>query len=591
MVHSRTQKISFDGIHTLLVALVQDAKELETQIVKPLCSGVRSPKSKSDKDGIDYLDSIVAQVDEAIYTLNAVLSHVRTTLRRHRNALVNINTLPDEILLPICIRATEHPTWKSHVANTCSRWRSLCHSSPSYWTEFTIPDTPGETHHALLAAAGLHLNLTIECRTFHADLRDILLEHRPRVRQLSVLSLSSSSRYPEWLLDWSWPELRKLYIDAGNAHCWLDRCIPLAQDGIFDNVQELTLVNCRFPHITTHFLHLRKLSIEYDSPPMHTKYTSARDGPLYCVLTGCPGLEDLILRHPPVSAQEVLPLPFTSNPRDCPAPLLALRRIRLDMYVQTIGAVLENILTSPDTLSTIDIAMTNMRYWAGSKWNKELLQAGGALSMTSLNALPAVARIDTLSLRYGQHISGRASGSVHHFQPGVTSGGSWRPSASLPRLRVTFGAGAKHDDDIMDLAFDRFLAMMIAQSCLSNVQHLELEGYRQYTAVIRILHATPRLKTLVLEGKAGPEVLAYIARRRAHSAEAFVPELQAVTLSRSVLSEDFVERIPGLVEALRPCVLYLERCQSKHGNAGVVEKFLQDGLDVRWPGDAEDDIE
>ncbi|KAI0752825.1 hypothetical protein C8Q80DRAFT_477916 [Daedaleopsis nitida] len=168
---------------------------------------------------------MLISIDKALRDLSKVLTDVNNLLRRHRNSLISINTMPDEILLPILTAAIPDPKTKTSVMRTCTRWLDLCLSSPRFWTESTLPGTKRGIIKYLRKTAVVVLVLAIDCHRFGDENQTAFWRLRPRVRQLPLLNLSLVPQNTEWLIR-SWPsEVRTLL----NAQRRRDRTFKLGR--------------------------------------------------------------------------------------------------------------------------------------------------------------------------------------------------------------------------------------------------------------------------------------------------------------------------------------------------------------------------
>ena len=101
-----------------------------------------SPTARSDMEQIALIDSVVAEIDARFEDTVAdpALDGIRRELVILRNSLVNINTLPDEILRGIFLAASgPRVEEKLSLIQTCARWRAVCMGFAGYWTDIYIP--------------------------------------------------------------------------------------------------------------------------------------------------------------------------------------------------------------------------------------------------------------------------------------------------------------------------------------------------------------------------------------------------------------------------------------------------------------------
>ena len=501
-------------------------------------------------------------------------------VRRHRNSLALINSLPDEVLLPIFLEATHnHPHRKIDIFLTCSRWRDVCSSDSFFWSRFFVPSSAGHAWRAIAAAQGRPLDLTVDFKTWNTDLQNVISQREATVQRLTARRVSLASKDTMSWLTSSFPALHELRLESGAAYNWGDCILPPRNSHWRGSYGTLSLLNCRFPYTARSYSGLRSLSIVYYAPPVSEKEDSPNDNNLVDVLRACPQLEYLTLCHPPISAHEVL-----AAPSPHPVPLHALRSLRLQIHVQNIACLLEAIETSPDALSSIDIDLTDMKHWAGHEraWHKLLLDAPlTPFSSIPAHSLPMLGSLESFAMRYGRSVVGR--GPLRLRPSGQNAPSNFRLTLPEPRSVE------------MCSAFDDFLAFLLSRNFLANATHMRLESFMSSEHALGILRAAPGLTTLVIDARGARDhrmpvdVLSRIARTHRHSIRPISLALEAVALAVCTVDEWALADLCEVVKSLDLRVLSLERCESELEEEEIVARLrgesMNHKLDVRWVED------
>ncbi|KAI1790334.1 hypothetical protein LXA43DRAFT_1182552 [Ganoderma leucocontextum] len=487
-------------------------------------------------------------------------------VRRRRNSLALVNSLPDEVLLPIFLEATHnHPHHKINILVTCTRWRDVCSSDSSFWGQFLVPSSTCHARRAIAAAQGRPLDITLDFKTWNSDIQNVVSQRADTVWRLTAPRISLASKDTMGWLTSSFPALRELNLESGTAYLWADCILPPSGGSRHETPWTLSLSNCRFPYQAQCYSGLRSLSLVYHAPPFAEKEESENDKHLLDVLRACPQLEHLALCHPPMSTYEAL---AAAPPQ--PVPLHMLRRLRLRIHAQNVACLLEAIETSSETLSSVDIDLTDMKHWAGHElaWHKRLLDAPlTPFSSVPAHSLPVLGCLDSYAIRYGRSVVGR----------GLTR---LRPSGQRAptHFRLTFPEPRSLDDVDMRVAFDDFLAFLLSRKFLANVSRLRLQAFPSSEQALRILR-----------GRAVLDVLSHIARTHRHSTRPIARELEAVALAGCTVDEGTLAELVGAVGSLVDLrVLSLERCDSELEEDAIfagLRSAGNDGLDVRWVED------
>ncbi|KAI0740833.1 hypothetical protein C8Q76DRAFT_853124 [Earliella scabrosa] len=522
-----------------------------------------------------FLEDILEQLSEVYDRLTGRLDSIKSEMRdsyhallRYQNTFVDVNRLPAEVLLPIFIFATtDNPRYKSCIAGTCSRWRDICKSSLRYWGTFTVPkDLDWRTEHILNTDRCL-LYLTVDNLTLSDPTMEGLLSYKHRIRHLSShnAAIDHKTRKKTARLVETCGNLEVLTVDGGCAHAWEDFVLPANGDsGTRDlSMYSINLVNCRLPYYPGRFRALRRLSIEYDSPPVVRKEYVDGDGELVDLLLACPNLEDLALKHVPMSVYEVVAPPVQ-------IPMYSLHRLSLDMHIERIRSLLASITTSADQLIAANIKLTSMKTWAGCEWNQELLQVP-LLPFQHFNpahSLPTLVQAETLRMSFGKYIS---STRVR------------QPHTPLAEARISFHS-ADRTCNTMTSAYEQLLSSILNDGCgLTSVLHLHLAHF-PFRHSIAVLRAAPRVRELELDSPDAIELLARLAKSHAHTTKPLAPDLQTVTLSRCTLVDETVRVLSHALSQLNLHTLTLRDCEPPPAmtEIDVLQLLRRPGLDIQW---------
>ncbi|KAM5537916.1 hypothetical protein V8D89_008392 [Ganoderma adspersum] len=520
---------------------------------------------------IYHLDALGDIIQDMCSIFNASFVRAASTVRHQRNSLAQINFLPDEILLPIFLEATHnHPHRKINILLTCSRWRDVCASDSSFWGRFLVPSSVRHARRAVAAAQGRPLDLTIDFKTWSKDLQDVVSQRESTVRCLTARRVSLASKETMgWLMS-SFPHLREIGVESGTAYTWGD-CVLLPSNSPRSEPYETVFLS----------FHL------IPRPPVLQKEDSLYDNHLLSALRACPLLEYLTLCHPPMSTHEAL-----AAPPPCPVSLPMLRHLVLRIHAQKAASFLEAIETSPETLYSVDIELTDMKHWAGHErpWHKPLLVAPlTPFSSVPAHSLPMLGRLESIAMHHGRSVVGRGPLRL-------------RPSGqhAPANFRLTFSELKSLDDVAMPAAFHDFLAFLVARNFLDNVTRLRLEAFPSSEHALRIIRAAPHVTTLaahagsVADEKMPVDVLKDIARTHRHSPYPISPKLEAVALVGCTIDAWTLADLGEALGSLDLRVLSLERCDSELEAEDIIARLqgtgsgkvlVNDGLDVRWVED------
>ncbi|TBU37621.1 hypothetical protein BD309DRAFT_1023467 [Dichomitus squalens] len=556
------------------------------------------------------------------------------SLHRYRNALVPINTLPDDVMLDIFREAAPRDVGHKHsILRTCTRWRHLSLSNTAFLTTLKLPEDPRELGPILDAARQLvpepSLHLTIDWEDVRPSLvrslRSTLSDNKSTMTKMTVSNLprlysqdwdSDSEDYDGSdaesedlgeleelsLLEEFVPSLRALELRRSGQGLLRAR-----DDCILPNVfgesgdkrlEVLILVNCRFPYTPRCYSGIRTLHIEFDSPPMRRRKKDRQwDGQFIDVLLTCPHLEHLVLRHVPMSLEEAIAhRPLFS------VPLMNLRILRVDLDVQRVGGLLRGINTSAENLRVVDITLGDLNCCNtfNQSWTQAILRATLApFSRFTLESLPVLKQLELLTMLRGMAVHGRGPlrrdpSGMHTASPRfdlrltLPSDGSERDSMDSdisggPTVSSDDGTmsidSAVDNESPMNVAFDRFTDFL-SQCSLHNVRTMRLYLFTP-DMTLKVLRATPRIQELTLDD---PTIMVEIASAsaKAHTYRSMCPRLETITLERCTLRGDQLSAICRAAGVLELRTLTLAQCDSELEPMNVLRGLGRHGLNVRW---------
>ncbi len=139
----------------------ENESKLSLHTSTSVCSKTDPEKVARVDSAIEGLYATVERMQAKSPTTNATLNRDLSLLHQAHNALVNINTFPEELLRTIFVWFSNTDiSEKMRIANTCLRWRKVCLAFPDFWADFTAADgTCGLVDKALSHARGLPLTI------------------------------------------------------------------------------------------------------------------------------------------------------------------------------------------------------------------------------------------------------------------------------------------------------------------------------------------------------------------------------------------------------------------------------------------------
>ena len=588
-----------------------------------------------------------------LYGANAIVkstfTRTRASLRRHRNGMVPINILPNDILLQILGRAAMRDVrLKRHLLHTCTHWRELCVGSATFLTTLELPKVPGELR--LFLGFGRRLtpqpfiDLAVDWDNVRPRilriLREILSESDSVISKMSVSNLPQP-RWQDWesdsensdgsdvdpedfgelemltLLDDFFLPLRELELRSSGgrlSRIRVDCILPNAFGDSGDkHLEILTLVNCRFPYTPRCYSGIRTLRIEYDGPPMRRRKRDKQwDGQFIDVLLACPALECLVLRHIPMSLEEAI-----ANRPPFSVPLLNLRILRVDLDVQRMRALLRGVVTSAESLRVVNFCLGDLDRWSvfEPSWADTLLDATlKPFEFFTSESLPLLEQLESLAILPHMGFHGRGAsrqnprgvltaprfdvtfflspeGSEHGSIDSEASERSSVPDHDTASTESADAGDAEsdHDKSPIHVAFNSFFDFL-SQSSLGSIRRLRL-CLLNSEMTMKILRATPRIQELVLDEPTDPNVLVDIAHAQAHSSlhRMICRELEEITLVGCTLLEERLDATRIAAGRLILRTLTLAQCDTELDPAIVLQRLGRDGLYVRWLEDLPED--
>ncbi|KAI0740810.1 hypothetical protein C8Q76DRAFT_709081 [Earliella scabrosa] len=543
-------------------------------LLRQIASNGQCPTARSDMEKIGLIDSVVAEIDARSEdtVVGAALDGIRRELVILRNSLVNINTLPDEILRGIFLAASgPRVEEKLSLFQTCARWRAVCVGFAGYWTDIYIPASIANAGGlALVLENTRDLPLSVEVSeylVFQTQFDKWVLPRADRVTRLKApFHLLRSYRT-------LFPALRNLQIEQlGEPQYANDTLSPeLVLRGA---LKEVSLLRCRFPYSSASYRGIRVLSIVYKKDD----WISPTFGDLAHVIRTCMDLEDLTLHHPPMSRSEVI----SARPSlECPISLLSLRRLDLRMQVYNLSAMLTRLETTEALthVTLVALSPTLARGHDPADIGRGGAGRGSLLALPSSECLPMIAQADCLSIR---NVLGNNPPGYYIPQPGLDA----RAIRATSSLSIAFGHDGR-DDHIMQAASDNFVRSLLRHHPSCSTRTLELRHAARYAS--GLLRVTTNLRTLIIsENHIGPIVDALALVKPWVSNADGDKSFAALDI---IVSNCFFHQSCELDELAAPLgaigakSLVFEGCSASASHFSIrdIIRYLgRDGLHVRW---------
>ncbi|KAI1790364.1 hypothetical protein LXA43DRAFT_1148699 [Ganoderma leucocontextum] len=564
-----------------------------------------TPKTRNDKNALVLVDDMLCQLRKAQDAMNLSLNRAQGKLCRFRNWFINLNSLPDELLLSILQHASGYDLEeKMNVIEVCGRWRDLCMAHPKFWADFHARPFP---RNGIARAIRYSRTHPICVHINHEDekkARKVVFANAQSIERLDVHVPDVSGQRKNVWLDRNWPVLRVLEFQMFNARV-LDVVAP-PMSGRADKLRALTLQDVRFPYSPQYYRNLRFLRLMSDCPDTHYRSSGARDGSFLDALRGSPNLEVLMLKDPPTSVDAVL------LPRGAEAEAVHLPRVRLlklVMSTQKASLVLRHLRTSPTALQSAEVITHRWRTELGADYgatdtrpihdiDKTLL-----LELPSPHNLPLLARLQSLSIRFCdyQRVAGSFDALDDAFTRWITS---YNRSSSdaythdmehepLLHLNIEYAntMGTFYDADTLTAqSFDNLIRSALRHHApFEQMRVLRLDQAPSAEPHLpELARATPHLRTVVLHKCAAPgavlNALLAVGSVSFGEDQDVLPELATVVLVKCVLTLGDAAKLSETIARLR-LRLFVVRVQKEEGEDdgewGEVERVLrQEGAEV-----------
>lgn len=321
----------------------------------------------------EYTDSLEMHADNAERRVGELLSDV-VHIQSHRNSVLPINTLPDEVLCGIFLAVATRGGLPSLLAttHTCFRFRSVALTYPFCWTFVTIPQEgihPDLMDTVILRTRAAQVSLRVtfppyelpsgrlwsnlcKCEVFFPRLvyLNVTFDLTTTLRPISTI----------WMRDLPAPVLRTLILHRPSSA--IHPCIlpPLFQ-GICPNLHTLQTEGCQLPWTRENYRsslkELRIRGTEHYVPTGWLHANSLVDCNLANALQDCTELHTLSLEDCDVPNLRPPPITFpVTGPN--------LRRLILRLSFFWCGYVLSMLNTEQDLEISIQIIGNLENTWS-----------------------------------------------------------------------------------------------------------------------------------------------------------------------------------------------------------------------------------
>ncbi len=486
------------------------------------------------------------------------LDRAEGKLRRFRNSLINLNSLPDELLLSIfehvCGRELEE---KLNIIEVCGRWRDLCLAHPEFWADFNARPFPRNG----IARAIKYSRTHPICVHIHYEdekkARKIIFANAQSIERLDVNVHDPSGQRKNVWLDRNWPILRILEFQSFNSR-GLDAIAP-PMSGRADKLRALTLQEVRFPYSPQYYRNLRFLRLISECPDTDYRSSGPRDGPFFDALRGSPNLEVLMLKDPPMPVDVVL-LPRGAETQ--PVHLPRVRTLKLVMSTQKASLVLRHLKISPTALQSAEVITHRWCTDPGADYGKTDTRPVHDIDKTLLlelpcpDNLPLLTRLQSLSIRFCdyQRVAGSLDALDDAFARWIgpynrsTSAGYTVDMEHEPPLNFNIEYrninGTFYDADTLTAqSFDNFIRSAFRHYApFEDMRVLRIDqGLSTEPLLAELPRTMPRLRTVMLHKCAAPGdvlnvFLAVGSISIGEDPDLLVPELSTVVLVKCELT-------------------------------------------------------
>lgn len=482
---------------------------------------------------------------------------------RTRNALVDINTLPDELLCHIFSAAAEENIVA--IAAVCARWRRICLTTPVLWSNIMLSSqSPYGNALSLLALArtsGHTLGVTVSESDTSITHSFCSVAHL--VRRLTLQSWEGN----DWFSG-GFSRLHHLHVSS-RSHAIIP--YPLEQQ---EPLKTMALYKCRFPYTASCYTGLTTLEITFPLmtddayDPFLDSHKSILD-----VLEACPDLESLTLQAAHVlNFREVIQLGHPSSTSPPPIPLLQLRCLNLHLYVYALHAFLGRIETA-SSLSQVHLAAygTEIHEFAHSSTIPQTF-----LSLDHSTCLPALSAMRSCTIRARRYYE-------DHFVMNLIEKKT-PTDLSLGFFPALFSSG-----EYMTAAWSNFFASAMGARSLCNLHTLYLDDCGPYgegacffegERLAELLSAVPALRVLGVVVTDPVKLLRnVVAVRKAQSPPGgLIPELETVVIRGHSVHED----VAALSMLLRELHVRRVSLVTPSFRMGTVRELQDSGFEVDW---------
>ncbi|PIL33734.1 hypothetical protein GSI_04359 [Ganoderma sinense ZZ0214-1] len=531
--------------------------------------------SRNDKDALALLDDVSRKMQKARDATTLLLHRAEGKLRRFRNSFINLNSLPDELLLSIfqhaCGRELE---LKFNVIDVCGRWRDLCLAHPEFWADFNARPFPRNGIARAFKYSRTHPVCVHICHDDENKARKLIFANAQSVERLDVHIRDPTGQRKNVWLDRNWPVLRVLEFQSFNPSNIDAIALPIS--GRVDKLRALTLQDVRFPYFPQHYRHLRFLKIISNCYDNDYRSGGPREGSLFDALRGSPNLEVLMLKDPPMPVDPVL-LPRGAEAQ--PLHLPRVQTLKLVLSTQKAFFVLRHLRTSPTVLQHAEVITHRWRVEPYSDYgatdtrpihdiDKKLL-----LDLPSPDNLPLLASLRSLSIRFCdyQRISGSFEALDDAFARWIgpydrsTSAGYTVDMEHEPPLNFNIEYrvvdGTYYDADTLTApTFDNFIRSVFRHyGPYEEMRVLRIDQGLSTQPLLAELHRVmPRVRTVVLHkcvtvGDVLNAILAVGSTFAVGEDEdrEVLPELATVVLVKCVVTAEDAAKLSETVKRLR----------------------------------------